>query len=934
MKSGVYQLTATVFMVLAANALATVLYVDSSCTNPTPPYTNWITAATNIQDAVDAANAGDQVLVTNGIYQSGGRLVSGDATTNRLVVTNAVTVQSMNGAAVTVIKGYQMLGTTNGNNAIRCVYLATNAVLIGFTLTNGATQSSSPSNGGGGVRAQSLGACISNCVIVGNSAVFGAGALSGTLNNCVLSNNVAQNTGGGAYAMYYSGGQFLNSALNNCLMVGNSATNGGAVGVSVGCNLTLNNCTISGNSASVRGGGGSSLGITGESTLSASNCIIFGNTAPTGPNYAFASASEMSLNYCCTVPLPTSGTGNFTNAPLFVNQSGGDFHLQSTSPCINSGDNTYVLSSTDLDGNPRIVGNYVDMGAYEYQLPAPDPLFPAIQASYMGVSTGTVVAFTGQIAGHPNASRWDFGDGTTISNTLPTVTHAWTMPGDYVVALWAYNDSYPTGVSATVTIHVLARPVHYVAQTSTNPIAPYLSWDTAATVIQDGVDAAYINGTVLVSNGLYSAGGGWITSVYSGWSLSNRVTVWKPLTVQSVNGPAVTTIQGCQVAGTTNGNGAVRCAYLTNNSSLLGFTLTGGATTMYNGTGMDYARVQSGGGVYGESSASVVSNCILTANAAYVAGGGAYSVTLANCLLSGNSAEQGGGATGTTLNNCTLTGNSALSGGGAFGSTGANCVLVDNEVVYDGGGAWGCTLNNCTVVGNAALEAGGGASGCTLNNCVIYNNTSPSGTNYAIDAYVGGSLQYCCTTPLAAGPGNFTNPPAFVDEAGANSRLQPNSPCINAGNNSYVSDTTDLDGNPRIKGGTVDIGAYEYQTPTSIISYAWLQQYGLPTDGSADFLDTDGDGMNNWREWMAGTDPTNPLSVLKMLAPSNSLSGLTVSWQSVSGKTYYLQRGTNLLLQPGLSSLQSNIVGQAGMTSLTDTSATNAGPYFYRVGVQ
>jgi hypothetical protein len=48
--------------------------------------------------------------------------------------------------------------------------------------------------------------------------------------------------------------------------------------------------------------------------------------------------------------------------------------------------------------------------------------------------------------------------------------------------------------------------------------------------------------------------------------------------------------------------------------------------------------------------------------------------------------------------------------------------------------------------------------------------------------------------------------------------LQPNSPCINAGNNSYVTSATDLDGNPRISGGIVDIGAYEYQWPQLAIT--------------------------------------------------------------------------------------------------------------------
>ena len=87
-----------------------------------------------------------------------------------------------------------------------------------------------------------------------------------------------------------------------------------------------------------------------------------------------------------------------------------------------------------------------------------------------------------------------------------------------------------------------------------------------------------------------------------------------------------------------------------------------------------------------------------------------------------------------------------------------------------------------------------------------------------------------------------------------------------------------------------------------------------PRDGSVDYADLDGTGFTVYQDWIAGLNPTNALSVLAMLppVPTNNPAGLVVSWESVSNRTYFLQSSTNLAAQPAFSTIQSNIVGQAG----------------------
>ena len=340
----------------------------------------------NIQHAIDVAGAGDEIVVTNGVYATGGRAVYG-AMTNRVAIDKAVTVRSVNGPLLTVIEGCAGAGGGNGNGAIRCVYVGTNAVLSGFTLTNGHTRTVGyldKEQSGGGAWCEPSGV-VSNCIVSGNSAYrSGGGAWGGTLNNCTVSGNSARSGGGVIYA-----------TLNNCTVSGNSANywGGGA------SESTLNNCTVSGNSAS--SGGGAYSG-----TLN--NCIVYYNSAPNGPNHL-----DSIFNYSCTTPLPP-GPGNFTNAPQFVNTNGwSNLRLQPSSPCINAGLNDYVTSSTDLDGNPRIVGGTVDLGAYEFDL-----------------------LLLSEITSEPSSRTNALGTTATFSVTatgLPPLTYQWQKNGTNLV---------------------------------------------------------------------------------------------------------------------------------------------------------------------------------------------------------------------------------------------------------------------------------------------------------------------------------------------------------------------------------------------------------------------------------------------------------------------------------------------------------------------
>ena len=304
------------------------LYVSPGGSN-TSPYSSLATAAINIQTAVDAATAGDLILVNDGVY----------TLTANVSVTQGITIKSINGyPAVTI----------NGNNVTRCFYVnSSGAVIDGFTITNGRNLSGY----GGGVQCDN--GVIKNCLIENCASRDGGGVAldnSGMVFNSIIRNNSAD-WGGGVRC-------FGNSTVRGCLITGNTATPHGG-GVNIWSGGTIQNCTIVNNSAT--DGAGIRLWNNGI----VENSVIYSNTGSN--NYIIDAGHGNSITYSCTTPLVT-GTGNISDAPLFVNESGGDYHLTGSSTLIDAGLNsTWMNTSFDLEGHNRILDSKVDMGAFEFK---------------------------------------------------------------------------------------------------------------------------------------------------------------------------------------------------------------------------------------------------------------------------------------------------------------------------------------------------------------------------------------------------------------------------------------------------------------------------------------------------------------------------------------------------------------------------------------
>ena len=353
---------------------------------------SWADAYTSLPYALDVALYGYEIWVAQGTYRPNDGVVSIPELDER-----ELTFQMKNG--VTIEGGYAGFGepdpdardmklyetilngdlngddggdfTNYDDNIYHIVTFDSgvdaSTILDGLTIRGGAADLDGRQNRnrGGGIVNPDGDPTLINCIVRENRA-HGSGGMdnggSPTLIGCTFMGNKASGDAAGAFGL--CGGYGRGTLMINCIFTGNTAEHGGAILVDGG-NLEMINCTLSENYAEYHSGG---IDIDG-CNVTLTNCILWGNSGPqTVGDIPVVSYSNIQGGW--------PGVGNIDVDPGFADPNGVDgiagtqddsFRLSADSLCIDAGDNSAVTVTTDMDGNQRIVNNFVDIGAYEFQ---------------------------------------------------------------------------------------------------------------------------------------------------------------------------------------------------------------------------------------------------------------------------------------------------------------------------------------------------------------------------------------------------------------------------------------------------------------------------------------------------------------------------------------------------------------------------------------
>jgi len=366
-----------------------------------------------IQQALDAASDGWEIIVSPGIYVENINLGGKD------IVLRSTDPVDPHVVANTIIDGARVgsVVTFSGWESPACI-------LSGFTIRNGGSQVMH----------------LYGCGIDGNGTMA-------TIQNNTIRNNGRASYGGGIDGCY--------GTIQNNIICHNSAFMGGGLSH---CRGVIQNNTIYSNYATDSGGGLYFCCWAGRIL----NCIVWGNTASSDAQlYDCGDPS-----YCCIQDWGGGGQGNISEDPLLVDAMTFNFRLRGDSPCVDAG--CYVpdliedfegdLRGYDGTPEPRGDGLNFDIGADEY---AGEPWLAAdFSASPTSGEKPLEVKFTDMSLGEITSWSWDFGDGSASAEQNPT--HTYSTTGSFTVSLTVTGPGGWDTETKTTYVHVI-EPVPVAA---------------------------------------------------------------------------------------------------------------------------------------------------------------------------------------------------------------------------------------------------------------------------------------------------------------------------------------------------------------------------------------------------------------------------------------------------------------------------------------
>ena len=651
----------------------------------------------------------------------------------------------------------------------------------------------SSSSGSGGGILNNYGEIL-KCKIWDNRAEYNGGGirnLQGEVIDCIIHDNIAEERYGGAIYNYrgdilntviygnsalYKGSGIYNDSghIKNCLVYANrDATGIFNISGRIYC------CTVYGNNAADN-----------DCTGIASNSGIVKNTISWNNDSIDIYNNDSLISYCCFGEADSELRNNIKADPLFKNLTGDlstwDFHLQDGSPCIDSG-TLYAGPNFDIEENPRPGGDgYVCIGAYE----SPDAFEPAPPSFPERV-------YVSQYGDDSDGKSWE----TAYSNIykalkiIPKIPD--NQPPEYDCEIWVAGGVYGSAAELVIPMHVKL----YGGFAGNEENLSQRSFESNKTII----DARNKQHRCVTCHG-----------VLDGFHVTNGIDRFAPGGgVLNEEG----TVKNCIIyenysksgSGIYNYDGTViSCTIHSNTGDEAGIYNFGGDVIdciLYNNgdENSEYALYNSGGSVSG---CRVYNNfCIGMYN---------YKGTIADSKIHDN---DGIGIVNKSLvERCEIYNN----------STGVeNEVILKNCTVYNNRGSGvnntGKILN-CTIFKNGFTDGAYGvlnSSFTKIRNSIIWNNS----TGDVVGSKLG--INYSCFGEATQNNDNISSDPLFVKASGNfdewDLRLQPDSPCIDAGMEEQLL-LVDLEGVARPQGRGIDMGAYERRFP----DYAEFIRQNIP----------------------------------------------------------------------------------------------------------